>query len=162
MTGPRDELGRALELAYRVLGTRDLTEHELRVFLTRKNVEHDVIEGAVAELVAAGVLDDVRYARCFTEDRRLLDQWGTERIAGDLARRGVRSDVIGAALAGIGEAEELEAAMEVLARRCPEPPRTEKDRDRAWRLLVRRGYGPELAYTAVRRYERGFEGRAAA
>ena len=162
MTTRRDELGRALELAYRALGTRDRTEHELRVFLTRKDVDHRVIEEAVTELNEAGLLDDVRYARCFTEDRRLLDQWGTERIAGDLARRGVRSDVIAAALAGIGRAEELEAALDVLARRCPEPLRTDQERDRAWRLLVRRGYEPELAYAAVRRHERGLEGRAAA
>lgn len=162
MTGQHDELGRALELAYRALGTRDRTEHELRVFLTRKDVAFDVIEDAVAELIAAGLLDDVRYARCFTEDRRLLDQWGTERIAGDLARRGIRSNVIVAALAHVSQADELDSALEILARRCTEPLRTDQDRDRAWRLLVRRGYEPELAYTAVRRYERSFQRRAAA
>ena len=34
------------------------------------------------------------------------------------------------------------------------PPGDDRERDRAWRLLVRRGYETEVAYEAVRRYER--------
>jgi SOS response regulatory protein OraA/RecX len=34
------------------------------------------------------------------------------------------------------------------------PPRPPPPHDRAWRLLVRRGYASELAYEAVRVHER--------
>jgi SOS response regulatory protein OraA/RecX len=40
--------------------------------------------------------------------------------------------------------------MTLLEQRFPSPPADDRERDRAWRLLVRRGYAPELAYEAVR------------
>ena len=33
----------------------------------------------------------------------------------------------------------------------------DRERDKAWRMLVRRGYEPEIAYEAVRRHERGLD-----
>ena len=35
------------------------------------------------------------------------------------------------------------------------PPRDDRERERAWQLLVRRGYETEIAYEAVRRHEQG-------
>ena len=47
-----------------------------------------------------------------------------------------------------------EAAIELLRRRLSEPPRDDRGRERALGLLVRRGYDLELAYDAVRAFER--------
>ena len=148
-----DDEQRALELAYRAVGHRDRTEHELRVFLGERRVEPDAMDAAVAEMATLGLVDDAGYARRFAEDRRLLDQWGSERIARDLARRGVRRELIDEALGGVGADDEVQAAIELLDRRFPMPFAGDRDRDKAWRLLVRRGYEPELAYVAVRRHE---------
>ena len=49
----------------------------------------------------------------------------------------------------------------LLEQRLP-PPRDDRERDRAWRLLVRRGYESELAYEAVRRHEHAADERDAA
>ena len=81
----RTESERAIDLAYKAVARRDLTVAELRTRLERKRVPPEAIDDAVAELEATGFLDDARYARQFTEDKRELDQWGTERIARDLA-----------------------------------------------------------------------------
>lgn len=149
--GPRQ---RALGHAARALAKRDRTEAEIRAALERRNTNAEVIEAVVAELTADGYLDDARYARRFAEDRRTLDRWGSERIARDLERRGVRRDVIEAALAGRETGDELAAACELLAERFRGPLEGDRERDRAWRLLVRRGYTPELAYEAVRQHAR--------
>jgi regulatory protein len=154
---PRDT-ERAIERAYRAIAHRERTVAELRAFLARKRTEPEVIEDAVDELTAAGVLDDARYARRFAEDKRELERWGTDRIARDLQRRGVADHLIDAALAGRGRESELATAVLVLEQRVP-PPRDDRDRDRAWRLLVRRGYPPELAYEAVRLHERASDDR---
>ena len=53
-----------------------------------------------------------------------------------------------------GRRDELDTARVLLERRLPQAPRDDRERDRAWRLLVRRGYEPELAYEAVREHER--------
>jgi regulatory protein len=60
-------------------------------------------------------------------------------------------------LGGIERADELEAAIDLLNTRYQTPFTGDRDRDKAWRMLVRRGYEPELAYEAVRRHERGLD-----
>ena len=166
MTRPADperERERAIQLGYRAVGSRDRTVAELRTFLERKRVEPDAIADAVEELTAAGFLDDARFARRFAEDKRELERWGTERIARDLHRRGIAPDLIERVAADRTREAELGTALLLLEQRLPEAPRDERERDRAWRLLVRRGYDAELAYEAVRRHESGGDdGRRAA
>lgn len=150
---PCRESRRALDLAYRALSARDRTESELRAFLERRRVEPEAIETAVAEVSRAGFVDDARYARRFAEDKRDLARWGSERIERELRRRGIAAELIEAALAGQERASELELATALLGERFAGLA-GDRDRDRAWRLLVRRGFEPELAYEAVRRHER--------
>jgi regulatory protein len=155
-----DDQERALQLAYRAVGHRDRTVAELRTFLERKRVEPESIAAAVAELRTAGLVDDARYARRFAEDKRELESWGAERIARELQRRGIAPDLIEAVVADRSREAELETALLLLQRRVP-PPADDRERDRAWRLLIRRGYEAELAYEAIRRHERSGQRRAA-
>ena len=141
---------RALALAQTALSARDRTESELRSVLERKRVEPDAIDCAVAELKAAGLLDDVRFAHRFAEDKRVLERWGCDRIERELRRRGLAPELVEAATRAREREQELSAAVELLAERVPQPLASDRERDRAWRLLVRKGYEPELAYEAVR------------
>jgi regulatory protein len=113
-----------------------------------------VVDEAVAELCRQGYLDDARYARRFAEDRRALDAWGAERIERRLLALGLDPELIGAALGPRESAEELEAAVALLRRRFPRTPADDRDRERVLGVLVRKGYDLELAYDAVRAFER--------
>jgi regulatory protein len=114
------------------------------------------------ELAQAGLVDDAAFARRFAEDRRELRGWGSQRIERELERRGIPAEEAQAGVAGGGaHADELERALALLERRMPGPPAGDRERDRAWRLLVRRGYEPELAYEAVREHERRVAGAQA-
>jgi regulatory protein len=150
----RSEFERALDLAHRAVGQRERTISELCTVLERKRVGPGTIDAAVAELCQEGLLDDARYARRFTEDKRELERWGSERIARDLQRRGIPPDLIEAAVADRGQEAELATALLLLEQRFTTRPRGDRERDRAWRLLVRRGFALEVAYDAVRAYER--------
>ena len=101
-----------------------------------------------------GYLDDARYARVFAEDRRALDAWGPERIERRLLELGVDREHVAAAIGERDGADELEAALELLRRRVRAIPSSERERDRALGMLVRKGYDLELAYDAVRAFER--------
>jgi regulatory protein len=147
---PRSETERAIDLAFKAVARRERTVAELRTALERRRVEPDAIDAAVEELSASGFLDDARYAVRFAEDKRELALWGSERIARELTRRGVAAELIDAALCDRSEQAELGTAMTLLEQRFPAPPADDRERDRAWRLLVRRGYSPEVAYEAVR------------
>ena len=149
------ERRRALDLAGRALSSRERTVAELRVLLERKRAEPGAIEAAIAELEAAGHLDDGRYAERFTDEKRTLGRWGRERIAQELLRRGVARPVVDHALEAHDAATELARARSLLAERFADGLHDDRQRDRAWQLLVRRGYGSELAYDAVHGYERG-------
>lgn len=145
---------RALELAVGHLGRRDRTEAEVRRHLAAKEISDGAADAAVTELVRLGYLDDARYARTFAEDRRALDNWGSERIERKLLELGIDRDLVADAVRAREGAEELGAALELLRRRCREVPTSERERERALGMLVRKGYDLELAYDAVRAFER--------
>ena len=141
-------------MAGRALSVRDRSVVELRKYLEGKRVEPDLIDDVVADLERTGVLDDARYAERLTEDRRLLMGWGPERIEQDLLRRGIAPELIESALGRRSREDELTAACGLLSERFPAPLKDDRARNRAWQLLVRRGYDAELAYDAVRTYAR--------
>src|SRR3954449_6405263 len=144
-----EALETALQKAYRYLGHRARTVTEIRKYLLGKGMTDEVAEAAVEELLAQGYLDDAQFARQFAEDRRRLDSWGSDRIERRLLELGIARELIAPALAD-GAEDELGVAVELLRRRFPAPPESDRDRERALGLLVRRGYDLELAYDAVR------------
>jgi regulatory protein len=152
---PEAELQVALDLSFGFLRHRDRTVAEVRHNLERRGIDEHVADAAVAELERLQYLDDARFARRFAEDRRRLDAWGAERIERRLGELGVERSEITAALAAGTVHDELGAAVELLRRRFGAPPAGDRGRDRALGLLARRGYELELAYDAVRAFERG-------
>jgi regulatory protein len=147
---PSARLQRALDLAYRYLGHRARTVAEVRRHLEAKRAEPTAIDEAVERLIEERYLDDARYAEQFADDRRRLDGWGAERIERRLTSIGVAPEHIEAALAGQDAGAELEAAVALLRRRFRTAPESDRERDRALGMLVRKGYELDLAYDAVR------------
>jgi regulatory protein len=156
---PERRLARALELAYRYLNRRDRTTAQMRRHLASRGVDEPAIDGAVAALARERHLDDTRYARTFAEDRRALDGWGPERIQHALLAAGVDAELVAAALGDRDASDELDAAMTLLRRRWREVPTSDREREQALGLLVRKGYELELAYEAVRAFERAAASR---
>jgi regulatory protein len=141
------------DLALKALGYKERTETELRGWLAERGVEEAEITEVIALLAEVGALDDASFARRYAEDKRLLAGWGPDRIVKALEGRGVAREHIDAALGGDDEPAQLERATSLLADRgmsCD----SERERERALGVLVRRGYPLELAYQAVRAAER--------
>ena len=150
--GPEARLQQALELGYLHLGKRDRTEAEVRRHLAARDVDEASIDGALEALLRQGYVDDARYARVFAEDRRSLDAWGPERIERRLLALGVEPDLVAAALSTRDGEGELEAAVALLRRRLRAIPATDRERDKALRILAGKGYDLDLAYDAVRAF----------
>jgi regulatory protein len=151
---PQAQLQDALDLSFAYLGHRDRTVAEVRRHLERKRVEPAGIDAAIAELSRQGYLDDARYARRFGEDRRRLDSWGADRIERRLLALGIEPALAAGAVRADDGHDELAAAVALLRRRLARPPESDRDRERALGFLARRGYELELAYDAVRAFER--------
>ena len=148
--------GRGAAIAYAFINRRERTVSEVRERLARAEVSEAEAESVLDELISFGYLDDARYARLYAQDRQALDSWGRERIARALAQRGVAGELIEAALAAAGadDAAERARAVGLLDERFPTGPREQRDRERAYGLLVRRGYDSEAAADAVREWRR--------
>jgi regulatory protein len=146
---PRDAFTCALE----ALSQKERTAGELGALLAKRGFSLEEIEEAVERLVAARALDDEHFAHRFAEDKRELRGWGPERIEEALLARGLEPATIAAALAGDGVEGQLERAIGLLERRG-QVVDDQASRTRALAFLARRGYGSELAYDAVRGFER--------
>ncbi len=140
---------RALALAYAYLNRRERTEAELRRHLEARGVKEASVDAALATLGDQGYLDDARFARLFAQDRRHLDQWGSDRIRRALLERGLDRDLVEDTLSQAPPEDELERARAVLRRRFPSLPLDLRDRERALGVLLRKGFDSELAYEAV-------------
>jgi regulatory protein len=145
---------RALELAYRYLNRRERTVAEMRRHLEARGCRADDIEAAIEQIQADGFLNDARYARMFAEDKRTLEQWGTERIERALLQRGIDRGLIAEAIGDNEDGGDLPRALALLEQRLQQPPRDRRERDRALGILLRKGYEPELALDALAAYAR--------
>jgi regulatory protein len=142
-----------LSKAIATLGRKERTIAEMAAWLDTRGAPADEVEATLTDLIEAGVLDDERYACRYAEDKRELAGWGDDRIASVLRDRGVGGDLIDAALAA-DDGGELARAVAWLERQG-EAPADDEGRGRCFASLARRGYSAELAYEAVRRFERG-------
>lgn len=149
---------RALAAAYRFLDRRERTTSEVARRLRRDGFDPETIELTLVALLEGGSVDDLRFARLFTEDKRELERWGSERIRRALIERGIDPETVEAVIEA-GRADDpadndRDRALELLRRRFPEPPRTRRERDRALGILLRKGYESELAVEALSAYAR--------
>jgi regulatory protein len=148
---PRDPF----QLAFAYLSRRERTVSEMRQHLLDREVRVAAVEQVIDELTDQGYLDDARYARVFAQDKRELEQWGSERIRQALLGRGVDRDLVAETLAAHDDdGGELGRALALLRRRFPGPPRDRRERERALGVLLRKGYDPELALDALSGYAR--------
>ena len=159
-----DEQQQAQALAWALahVNRRERTTAEVRAQLARKGVSEATTESVVQQLVDDRLVDDARFAEMFVADKRTLERWGSERIRRGLAQRGIERELAERALAaaqapggsGEGPPTELDRALELLRRRFPDPPRERRERDRAFSMLLRKGYESELAVDALAAHAR--------
>ena len=140
----------ALDLAFRFLGARDRTALEVRRFLEGKRVEPSAIDETLARLEQEDYLNNARFARQFAEDKRLLEEWGGDRIERRLLALGVPPQLARDAVEVRDRGGELDAACALLRRRFPALGDDPRERRRAYGVLVRKGYDQELAWDAIR------------
>jgi regulatory protein len=157
-------LQKALDLSYAFINRRERTVAEVQLQLERKGVSEADAGAAVETLIEQHLLDDERFAQLFVSDKRELERWGVDRIRRGLTARGIDRALAEQTLAATAEAVdddgrggELARALELLRRRFPDPPRERRDRDRAFGMLLRKGYEQELVIDALNAHARGGE-----
>jgi regulatory protein len=132
----------AVEVALRALHVRDRTAAELDARLAARGVDAEERAEALARLERAGYLDDDRFARLRAEQLAGRGS-GDALIRHDLEGRGVAAEHVDAALAALEP--ERERAARIVARRGPGP--------KTARYLASRGFGEEALVEVVARQD---------
>lgn len=143
---PEEEFKKASAYALGALARRDLSEAEMRERLSRRGAPVLVIERVVELCRKYGYLDDARLAQGLVRSRS--DRRGRIALRQELRRRGVSHANAGTALSALTADREREAARELLLQRLPRLAGPGARR-KAFGLLVRRGYGTEIAAELV-------------
>jgi regulatory protein len=136
-------------LALKRLAVREYGASEMAAYLRRRGIGQEEAERVVARLVADRMIDDTRFARMVARDQALRDK-GSRYIAMKLKAKGVRMDrrEVDSILRDVlPEEDELARVRAIVARRYPGAARDQKERNRAYQGLLRRGFSPD----AVRR-----------
>jgi len=134
--------------AYALLAGRDFSCHELTERLLRRGYGARVVEEAVRNLVAEGLLREERYAGLFVT-RRAGRGHGPVRIRMDLRERGVASELIEQALDAT-ETDWVQAAREARRRKFGVSlPGDYHERAKQARFLQYRGFSAEQIRAAL-------------
>jgi SOS response regulatory protein OraA/RecX len=131
-------VGEALAAATRALARRDYSERGLRERLLRAGIETGELDETLEELRHVGLLDDERFAS--RRARALAERGkGDTAIRFDLRRQGIDAELIEHSLADLQP--ERERAERIVSRRGPGP--------KTARLLASRGFDREAVELAA-------------
>ena len=164
-----------LDAALRFLETRQRSVVEVRRRLTGAGYRPELVEGAIERLLALGILDDEAFAAAWVASRDRANPRGEHALMLELRQKGIEAAIIAATLAERRDAaatwtgpadpdrddDEVPAtpdesgARAVLARqaraleRVPDP---RARRQRAYALLARKGFSPDVASAIAREW----------
>lgn len=172
--GAVEDPATVLDAAARFLEVRPRSIDEVRRRLRDAGYREELVEGAIDRLVDLGILDDEAFARSWVESRDRARPRGARALRDELGRKGVARADVEAALAARetgaqgGDAggsayaadedrrassrtSDDEAAQRLLARRGAavlREPDPRKRRAKAYALLARNGFDPDVCATA--------------
>jgi regulatory protein len=134
--------------AYALLAGRDFSRHELTERLLRKGYGARVVEDAVQNLVAEGLLREERYVELFVTQRAGRGH-GPVRIRMDLRERGVDPEIVDRALDAT-EVDWVQTAREARRRKFGVSlPGDYHERAKQARFLQYRGFSSEQIRAAL-------------
>jgi regulatory protein len=148
-----------LNAAARFLEMRSRSVHEVRKHLTMAAFPVPLVEHAVERLLALGMLDDRAFAQAWVESRDRARPRGQSALRQELALKGIDREMIVAVLAERSEAATAgdsesggigadQAAAERLLKKnraaLQRVPELRARRGRAYALLARNGFDPEV------------------
>jgi regulatory protein len=173
-----DQATAARDQCIRLLAVRPRTRAELDTALRRRGYDDDVIAEVLDRYSDVGMIDDEAFARAWVTSRHHSKGLARRALAGELRRKGVGDDDVGAALEDLDGDTEVETARALVERRLraersasrrARPGRAaatadgdasaeREDRQRAQATLVRKlvgvlarkGYPAGLAYRVVK------------
>lgn len=146
-----EQIRKAKDSAFSLLSYRARSEQEIRQRLHQKEYPDDVIDPVIQDLIRLGLIDDSQFAKDWVESRLRSRPTGKTRLAIELRKKGIHSNVLENALESIDSDDEVAMALEIATHKNEKM----RDEDTSTRrrhlasLLQRRGFSWEIIRTVL-------------
>lgn len=143
---------RATLRAMHILERTDKTEAQLRKKLEESEYPKEAVESAIAYVISYGYLDDRRYAEHYIEWKK--QGKGKARLKMELAQKGISREIIEEVLEStdFGETREIIRQI-ILKKRKTNIPMNEKEKQRLYGFLMRKGFSSSDILAVMREEE---------
>lgn len=133
------EVGKLMEKMYRWFGIRQHSEKEVRDYFRRKTFSQLVADTVIEILKKKEMIDDMAFAKAWTEARRRSKQKGIRAIKLELFQKGIDREIIEEVVAPENEEELATLALEKKMKtwRNLDPQKLEQ---KAYEFLARKGF----------------------
>lgn len=143
---------RATLRAMHILERTDKTEAQLRRKLEESEYPKEAVESAIAYVTSYGYLDDRRYAEHYIEWKK--QGKGKARLKMELVQKGISREIIEEVLEStdFGEMREMIRQI-ILKKRKTDIPMNEKEKQRLYGFLMRKGFSSSDILAVMREEE---------
>lgn len=143
---------RATLRAMHILESTDKTEAQLRRKLEESEYPKEAVESAIAYVTSYGYLDDRRYAEHYIEWKK--QGKGKARLKMELVQKGISREIIEEVLEStdFGETREMIRQI-ILKKRKTDIPMNEKEKQRLYGFLMRKGFSSSDILAVMREEE---------
>ena len=143
---------RATLRAMHILERTDKTEAQLRRKLEESEYPKEAVESAIAYVTSYGYLDDRRYAEHYIEWKK--QGKGKARLKMELVQKGISREIIEEVLEStdFGETREMIRQI-ILKKRKTDIPMNEKEKQRIYGFLIRKGFSSSDILAVMREEE---------
>ena len=143
---------RATLRAMHILERTDKTEAQLRRKLEESESPKEAVESAIAYVTSYGYLDDRRYAEHYIEWKK--QGKGKARLKMELVQKGISREIIEEVLEStdFGETREMIRQI-ILKKRKTDIPMNEKEKQRIYGFLMRKGFSSSDILAVMREEE---------
>ncbi len=144
----------AKQRAFRYLARRHHSEYELRIKLKQKKYNEDIIEGIINNLKENNYLNDLEFAKIFSEENVKNKFWGKNKVKAELIKKGISSNIISQVLLEkFPEGNDLQNAMELAGKKYKSLSsrnlEKKKLKEKIYQYLFSKGYDYETTKEAV-------------
>ncbi|MEN6356530.1 MAG: regulatory protein RecX [Armatimonadota bacterium] len=140
-----EEIRKARESAFRLLGYRDRSVSEIRKRLIGSDFPEDTVEEVIKQLSGCGLLNDEKFSRGWVNSRTAAKPMGRTRLAWELRSKGIDASTVEEALDSLDEDAEFQLALSVAQKKIGKSDGFDPDsKKRLGSFLARRGFGWEV------------------
>ena len=149
---PEKQEARARNVLLYQLGRSAKSKDQCRKILAKRGIDSDIAERILDRFEEAQIIDDVMFARVFTNSRIKVKGLAKSAIARELREKGISQPLIDEALVELDSASELARASELAINRVRRMSGLDREvvLRRLSGFLARKGYSGSIVQSATR------------